>query len=86
LSLKQNIKKRNSFENFPESLNSYGVLISMSDVNKGESTFRHLIKKFPDYKDAIDNYYNLKKGRLNKLKHTIYLMPQTLNFFLYYYR
>ncbi len=74
-----------SYENFPESLNSYAVLISKDDIDKGKDVLRQIISRFPDYKDAYYNYNKLNKGELNKLRHTIHFMPQTLNFFLYYH-
>ncbi len=72
-----------SFENFPEALNSYGVIVSKFRKSKAESVFRYLIEKFPYYLDAKKNYYELKRENFVNLKHTLYLMPDTLNFFLY---
>ncbi len=72
-----------ALENFPEALNSYAITLANMDKKRSLEVFDFIKKTFPFYRDAINNHENLSKNKKDSLNHTIFLMKETMNYFLY---
>ena len=72
-----------SLENFPEALNSYAITLTKMDNKRSIKVFDFINKSFPFYIDAKKNYEILMKDKKAPLNHTIFLMKESMDYFLY---
>ncbi len=72
-------------EKFPEAMNSLALACYFENKAKSLEMMKSLVQEVPDYGDALSNLENIEKDRPSLFKHTLFLTPKTLEWFLTLY-